>query len=238
MTFGSLFSGIGGFDLGLTRAGLTCSWQVEVDPFARRVLARHWPEARRHDDIKTFPPTGPEDWPVDLICGGDPCQGNSNAGSVHRRIHEDLAVHFLRVVEAIRPRLVLRENPTTLRPDAPWPWWRFRSGLESLGYAVLPFRLRACCAGLDHRRDRMFLLGEVSHPDSIGLERLDRQWFATRDTGRVAGYPVASRRHDALPAPRILRAGDGFPDRVDRTRGLGNAVVPTAAELIGRLLLA
>lgn len=96
MTFGSLFAGIGGIDLGLERAGMTCLWQVENDPFANRVLAKHWPDVRRWDDVRTFPP---EDWlrsagpvadrqmsmpptgkevmteapvRVDLICGGFP----------------------------------------------------------------------------------------------------------------------------------------------------------------------
>ena len=56
MTFGSLFAGIGGMDLGLERAGMTCEWQVEIDPYARRVLAKHWPSVRRWDDVRTFPP--------------------------------------------------------------------------------------------------------------------------------------------------------------------------------------
>lgn len=57
MTFGSLFAGIGGFDLGLERAGMTCKWQVEIDPYARAVLGKHWPDVFRHDDVRTFPPT-------------------------------------------------------------------------------------------------------------------------------------------------------------------------------------
>lgn len=56
MTFGSLFAGIGGFDLGFERAGMKCVWQVEKDPHARQVLEAHWPEVRRWDDVQTFPP--------------------------------------------------------------------------------------------------------------------------------------------------------------------------------------
>lgn len=70
MIFGSLFSGIGGLDLGLERAGFECDWQVENDPYARRVLEKHWPHVRRHSDVRTLrrPPH------VDLIAGGFPCQ--------------------------------------------------------------------------------------------------------------------------------------------------------------------
>src|SRR5271166_2072777 len=109
LTFGSLFAGIGGMDLGLERAGMTCAWQVENDPWATRVLAKHWPNVRRWDDVRTFPPmadterqsetstnlphcTEPpcwntwfescccREWSVDLICGGFPCQDISYAG--------------------------------------------------------------------------------------------------------------------------------------------------------------
>lgn len=72
LTFGSLFAGIGGFDLGLERAGLRCVWQVEISPRCRRVLEKHWPDVRRWGDVKTFPPPG--DWSCDVICGGFPCQ--------------------------------------------------------------------------------------------------------------------------------------------------------------------
>jgi hypothetical protein len=77
LTFGSLFAGIGGFDLGFERAGMRCAWQVEIAEFPSRVLAKHWPNVRRWDDVRTFPPAG--DWSVDVICGGDPCQENSAA---------------------------------------------------------------------------------------------------------------------------------------------------------------
>ncbi len=80
LTFGSLFAGIGGFDLGFERAGMVCKWQVEIDDYCRQVLAKHWPEVRRHDDVRTFPPRPKGPWSVDLICGGFPCQPVARGG--------------------------------------------------------------------------------------------------------------------------------------------------------------
>ena len=77
LTFGSLFAGIGGFDLGFERAGMVCKWQVEIDDYANRVLRKHWPNVRKHDDVRTWPQ--PDTEPVDVICGGFPCQDISNA---------------------------------------------------------------------------------------------------------------------------------------------------------------
>ena len=117
MKVGSVFSGIGGFELGLQMASpdFEIAWQVEQDQFCQKVLAKHWPDARRWDDVKTFPPEPVEDWAVDLICGGWPCQPVSNAG---RQEGEDderwLWPEFRRICEVLRPRWVLGENVTGL----------------------------------------------------------------------------------------------------------------------------
>src|SRR5262245_30804281 len=112
-TFGSLFAGIGGLDLGLERAGWTVRWQVEIDPFCQRVLAKHWPAVPRYGDVTTLSLERVER--VDLICGGFPCQPVSHAGE---RLAQDdprwLWPAFARVVRALRPRLVLVENVTGL----------------------------------------------------------------------------------------------------------------------------
>ena len=78
-TFGSLFSGVGGMDLGLERAGWECRYQVEIDPYCQRVLAKHWPHVKRYGDIRGGE-LDDELEPVDLICGGSPCQPVSLAG--------------------------------------------------------------------------------------------------------------------------------------------------------------
>ena len=75
LTFGSLFAGIGGMDLGLERAGMRCLWQVEIDPYASQVLAKHWPDVARHGDVRSVGAHCLQ--PVDVICGGFPCQDPS-----------------------------------------------------------------------------------------------------------------------------------------------------------------
>ena len=79
MNVGSLFSGIGGFELGFERAGMRVSWQVEQDAYCRAVLARHFPDAARYEDVREVGIDNLD--PVDLICGGFPCQDLSSAGS-------------------------------------------------------------------------------------------------------------------------------------------------------------
>jgi DNA (cytosine-5)-methyltransferase 1 len=243
VTFGSLFAGIGGMDLGLERAGMRCAWQVEIDDYARRVLEKHWPDVRRWDDVRTFPPAadagsascGPEGWSVDLIAGGDPCQENSAARTVGSTQSPSLGGEFIRVIDAIRPRLVLRENPARVRRDAPWPWWRMREGLERIGYVVLPFRLRACCVGADHQRDRLFLLAELADANGNGLERRPREtprWFSAKPPRHmeVSHWPD-------IPTDIGSHSRAGIPGYVDQLRGLGNAVVPQVAEWIGRRIM-
>jgi DNA (cytosine-5)-methyltransferase 1 len=117
MTFGSLFAGIGGFDLGFERAGLFCKWQVEVNEFCQRVLAKHWPDTRRHDDVRTFPPNESRAWKVDVICGGFPCQDISVAGrgaGIAEGTRSGLWSEYARIIRVLRPRFVVVENVPAL----------------------------------------------------------------------------------------------------------------------------
>jgi DNA (cytosine-5)-methyltransferase 1 len=230
ITFGSLFAGIGGFDLGFERAGMVCKWQVEINEFCRKVLAKHWPAVTRWDDVKTFPPEPVQDWRVDVICGGDPCQENSAARSGDRTSQPSLGADFIKVVAAIRPRAVVRENPAVVRPDAPWPWWRFRDELERLGYTVLPCRLRSCCFGADHKRERLFLLAEMGNPNRVE-QRLGGR-VELSEGGEGEG-DLGIRPYQPEP-PRVAH---GVPYQMDRNRALGNAVDPSIAEMIGNVIV-
>jgi len=107
--FGSLFTGIGGIDLGLERAGWECKWQVEIDEFCQKILAKHWPNVPKFGDVRQIKEGQLEH--VDLIAGGFPCQPVSTAGK--RKGREDerwLWPEMARIVRMVRPRFVLVEN--------------------------------------------------------------------------------------------------------------------------------
>lgn len=159
MTVGSLFSGIGGFDLGLERAGMVIKWQVEIDDFCNKVLEKHWPKVNRYRDIKEL--RGDELEPVDLICGGFPCQPFSAAGK--RRSKEDdryLWPEMLRVIRAVRPNWIIGENVAgivSLALDD------VLSDLENEGYACQSFIIPACAVNAPHRRDRVWIISNTKH---------------------------------------------------------------------------
>jgi DNA (cytosine-5)-methyltransferase 1 len=152
MKVGSLFSGIGGFDLGLERAGMEIAWQVEIDPFCNKVLEKHWPNVKRYGDIKNV--TNLES--VDLICGGFPCQPYSCAGK-RMGAEDDRALwpEMLRIIQEVRPRWIIGENVAgfiNMGLD------NSISDLEREGYTVQTFVIPACAVNAPHRRDRVWII--------------------------------------------------------------------------------
>src|SRR5579862_8880057 len=114
LTVGSLFAGIGGFDLGLERAGMRVIWQSEIDPYASAVLKKHWPHVPNHGDIRSIH-AGNVERP-DVLCGGFPCQPSSIAGKRLGGADErNLWPEFARLVCELGPRWVLGENVPGLR---------------------------------------------------------------------------------------------------------------------------
>jgi len=156
LTFGSLFAGIGGFDLGLERAGMRCEWQVEIDPYARAVLAKHWPDVRRHEDVRTFPPPEGE-WGVDVICGGFPCQDISVAGKGAglAGARSGLWYEYARIIGELRPRYVIVENVAALLARG---MGTVLGDLSSLGYDAEWHVIPASAVGAPHRRDRVWVV--------------------------------------------------------------------------------
>jgi len=224
---GSLFSGIGGFDLGLERAGMEVVWQVEIDPFCRRVLAKHWPDVKRYEDVRDVGAHNLE--AVDVIAGGFPCQPVSQAG--HRLAQDDdrwLWPEFARIVRDLRPRIVLVENVPGLLVRG---MGDVLGDLASLGYDAEWESIPAAALGAPHVRDRVLL---VAHPSG---ERLERR--GDRRTGLEAQpiglFPTGPTWWSSEPS--VERVDDGTPGRVDRLRSLGNAVVPDVAHWIGSRIM-
>ena len=158
MRIGSLFAGIGGLELGLERAGVgRTAWQVESDPYASAVLAKHWPEAKRHDDVTTFPPDDGTDWSADVICGGFPCQDLSYAGKGAGidGARSGLWREYARIVRLLRPRFVVVENVPALLSRG---LGRVLGDLAACGYDAEWDCVPAAAVGANHLRDRLFLL--------------------------------------------------------------------------------
>lgn len=243
MRIGSLFAGIGGLELGLERAGLGhVIWQIEIDGFCRNILARHWPKADRSiSDVKLANRANLA--PVDLICGGFPCQDLSVAGR-GRGLGGDrsgLWFEYARIVAELKPRIVVVENVAHGRGR----WLPYvRRDLEALGYRTCAHVVAAADVGAPHERRRCFAIADAdSEPVRERPERLPaRRPRGLR--GREEGQPLdASEAWRPTGAsawtapPEIPRVDDGFSGELDRERALGNAVVPQVAEVIGRIVL-
>lgn len=231
----SLFAGIGGFDLGLERAGMTVVAQCELDPFCRQVLKKHWPHVKQYDDVRTLSgeQVKREVGPVDVCVGGYPCQPFSTAGK--RGGAEDdrhLWPEMRRLVEELRPAWVVGENVAghiTLGLD------QVLSDLDTLGYASRTFVIPAVAVNAPHRRDRVWI---VANSSSVGLEG---PWVSGEPIHQAeAGDWEATDALDALErgdVPVMCREHDGISQRLDRLRALGNAVVPQVVEIIGRAIM-
>lgn len=196
MIVGSLFSGIGLLDLGLERAGLgSPAWQVEIDPFCRQVLARHWPEVPRHDDVRTFQPCST----VDVVAGGFPCQPHSVAGQrLGAADHRHLWPEYARVVRAAGPKIVIIENVPGLRTSA---LREVLADLAAMGFDAEWCHFAAGALGAPHRRDRLWLA--ATHPDRVGV-RLEPGWFC----GPIrAALEAQSRRDREELDPDAVRNG-------------------------------
>lgn len=271
LTVGSLFSGVGGLDLGLERAGMRVAWQVEIDDYATRVLARHWPNVPRFRDVREC---GRHNLaPVDLVAGGFPCQPHSLAGKRGASGDDrDLWGEFARILRELKPRWVVAENvPGLLSSEAGRFFGRVLRDLAASGYDAEWDCLPAAAFGAPHLRDRVFLvahargkqLSQQSQPQSEGSAAADtggagvlrpvangHSRGGTRSALKPQVQAAVSVRPDLVGCggshfgaawqaePNVDRMADGFPGRVDRIRGLGNAVVPQVAEYVGRRILA
>ena len=193
MTFGSLFSGVGGIDLGLERAGMVCRWQVEIDPFCCKVLEKHWPGVKRYGDITQL--DGRELEHVDLLAGGFPCQDLSQAGKRAgiEGTRSGLWFEFARLIGKLRPRWVLIENVPGLLVPGAMP--RVVGELDRLGYVGIWLCLRASDFGASHLRKRVFLVA-LSQSGRRGILRQPSECNGFADGRGEVLADAASERHN------------------------------------------
>ncbi len=293
LTFGSLFAGIGGIDLGLERAGMKCLWQVEIDEYANKVLKKHWPNVTRYGDIRTVDFTKAKY--VDVIAGGFPCQDISTAGKRKgiKGERSGLWKEFHRAIREIRPRFIVVENVSAL----------CHRGLDTVladlaasGYDAEWDCIPAAAVGAPHRRDRIFIvaytqsirssegkqnttlpsrkrgMGFTGCSQNVADTTLNRckqmpkrfidqgcpirtsmvfqegqEIFANTNTERLEArilqaatkrslerYRCTIGKEQWQTEPRVGRVVNGVPDRMDRIKCLGNAVVPQVAEFVAR----
>jgi DNA (cytosine-5)-methyltransferase 1 len=293
LTVGSLFSGIGGFDLGLERAGMKVIWQSEIDEFASKVLKKHWPDVPNLGDITKVDWTNIER--PDVICGGYPCQPFSTAGKRGGATDpRHLWPAMFNAICLLRPRYALMEN---VRGHLSLGFGRVLGDLAEIGYDAEWQVIPAAAVGAPHKRDRVFIVantdsrrrkqcepkteslsGISSSSKRIGtnvadtngkrLEGSRSEQQATRvareskemaDTNGAGGWGFGSLQHgrenvfrksDQLRGkngftsgswwevePNVGRVANGVSNRVDRLKGLGNAIVPQVAELVGALVV-
>jgi len=232
-------------ELGLEAAGMTTTFQVENDPYCQRVLAQHWPEVPRHDDVLTFPHWWKRNGlpAAELICAGFPCQPFSRAG-------KQLGVNDERwlwpatrdAVRTVGPQYVLLENVSALVADS-GAFGAVLSDLHALGFDAEWATLRASDFGAPHGRERVYVLAYTQGVDRISWDRLGESGersapFAARG---LRGLEVAARgkaaREWLATEPRVDRLVDGVPDQSHRLRCAGNAVVPAVTQHIGHQLI-
>lgn len=255
-----LFSGIGGFSLGLERTGgfETVAF-CEIEEFPRKVLAKHWPKVPIFNDVRTLE----YDEAIDVITGGYPCQPFSTAGKRQGQADDrHLWPAMFSLIKKHRPTWVIGENVVghiSMGLD------EVLSDLESCGFATRALDIPACAVGAPHIRHRVWIL---AHAESGGERRevgnlreadgrQGRTLFLKPDSaseisanadssGRSEqrwGQPIyakliASQRGGWWGVePSMGRVAHGVPNRVDRLKALGNAVVPQIPELIGRAIL-
>jgi DNA (cytosine-5)-methyltransferase 1 len=234
-----LFSGIGGFSLGLERTGgfETVAF-CEIEPYCRRVLAKHWPGVKQYDDVRTLTADtlARDGIAVDVICGGFPCQDISVAGRGAGLAGErsGLWSEYARLIGELRPRFVIVENVAALLSRGLGDVLR---DLAALGFDAEWHCIPAAAVGAPHRRDRIWIVANANEARLPIDQR--RSAIAERNGNRTVDSRSGSSGggHYWRTEPNVGRVAHGIPSRVDRLGALGNAVVPQVVELIGHAIL-
>jgi len=257
-----LFSGIGGFALASRWAGVETVAFCEIEPYAQRVLRKNFPGVPIIEDVRDFPSDEfQRPW---LITGGYPCQPFSQAGK--RRGEEDdrhLWPPMFEIIRSCRPDWVLAEN---VAGHVSMGLDEVLSDLEGEDYTVQPLIIPACAVDAPHRRDRVWIVGHAKKRRNGGICECNGdcglQIPKLGNTSREIVFPDSNRRrcekresekqslsdfnleNESVGGfwsaePSVGRVAHGIPSRVDRLRGLGNAIVPQVAyEIINAMIQA
>jgi DNA (cytosine-5)-methyltransferase 1 len=277
MTHGSLFSGVGGFDLAAEWMGWENVFHCEINEFCRKVLHKHWPNVAQYKDITTTDFSGHRG-AIDVITGGFPCPSFSTAGK--RLGTEDpryLWPAMFKSIRQIQPRYVVAEN---VRGLTNWKegmvFDQVQADLETEGYEVLPFLLPAAGVDAPHRRDRIWIIAhsgqkfadwrESTKIGSLNNRESSRWKEKTNQSERLCqARAIADAKSNTIGAgfcagesngngsrfdepffnnnwrdfptvTPVLGRNDGIPNRVDRLKSIGNAIVPQVALQIFRTI--
>lgn len=235
-----LFSGIGGFSLGLERAGFETAAFAEADKAAQAVLRKHWPDTPIYSDVRDVTKKRLEADGIgscNVVCGGFPCQDISLAGKRAglEGARSGLWWEFHRIIDEFKPEVAIIENVSALRSKG---LEDILQALHEIGYDAEWHCIPASHVGAPHQRDRIWI---VAYPSSKGLEGpvLDQQAIKGEPKtafARLGNLTVPVGPNWSRYTPR-LRVGDGVSRGVDRIKQCGNAVVPHIPEAIGKALL-
>lgn len=243
LTVGSLFSGIGGLDLGLEQAGMKTVWQVEYDDWARGKLEENFPHTEKFKDVREVGKHNLR--PVDLICGGFPCQDVSVANVGGKGLEGErsgLWGQYRRIIRELRPRYVLIENVANLVNRG---LDRVLADLAGLGFDAEWQTLQADPFELPHRRRRLFIIAHSwGQRPSVWSHQIyggtDSEVSRERrpDTAELS-LNLFGRSY--FPIPRSLCVGDGVSFELSEIenaiKGYGNAVCPPVAKWIGERII-
>ncbi len=235
-----LFSGIGGFSVGLEAAGMETVAFCEPNEYCQKVLRKNWPEVPIYDDVRelTADRLVRDGIRADIITGGFPCQDISVAGKQAGIEGErsGLWSECARLLSELRPRYAIFENVTNLLTGDGGAWFeQVLWDISEVGYDAEWHCIPASAIGAPHRRDRVFIVA-----DAYGERR--RCGDARRQDAKDVGQsPIITRKHARRVGawdfePDVGRVANGVPNRAHRLKGLGNAIVPQIAEIIGEAI--
>lgn len=230
-----LFSGIGGFSLGLEWTGhFKTVGFCEVDDKAATILKRRWPGVPVFSDIRNLKKDMIHE-EIDVICGGFPCQDISLSGKGAGLMGErsGLWYEMHRLIKEIKPKYVIAENVAALRSRGLDEVLR---SLASIGYDSEWHCIPASAVGLFHRRDRIWI---VAHTGGVRLQGIKKPNDITRrwkEHEKQLERLLEISGGVAIPTRSGSGVHDGISSRVDRLKQLGNAVVPHIPMMIGQAI--